>query len=328
MEQQGKIAVVAGGTAGVGLATVDALIESGYRVGVLARGSDRLAEEENRFGGDVLALQCDVSDADAVLEAARTVKKAWGSVDVWVNCAMLTAFSKFADLSPQEFRAITDTTYLGQVWGTRAALDVLARGNIVNIGSGLSYRSVPLQSAYCGAKHAINGFTAAVRSELIADGRPIEMSLIQLPAINTPQFDWARSRLDHMPMPAPPIYDPEVAATAVLKAIRTNARELYVGKSVLQLVAGQFAVPNVLDHQMASSGMDLQESETPQSGYREGNLEAPAQYPADARGSFSARASSHGVIVDADRLRTGIAAVAMVGAAALGVALAARLNRS
>ncbi len=320
--------MVAGGTAGVGLATVEALIGGGYRVGVLARGAERLAEVENRYGEAVLALQCDVSDADAVMEAAQTVKGAWGPVDVWVNCAMLTAFSTFDDLSPQEFQAITDTTYHGQVWGTRAALSVMERGNIVNIGSGLSYRSVPLQSAYCGAKHAINGFTGAVRSELIAAGRPIEVSLIQLPAINTPQFDWARSRLDHRPMPAPPIYNPEVAATAVMKAIRTNARELYVGTSVLQLIAGQFVAPNFLDHQMASSGVDAQESETPQDGFRAGNLDAPAAYPADARGSFDGRAASTGLIVDADRLRTGVAAVAMAGAATLGVMLARRLRRS
>lgn len=328
MEHQGNVAVVAGGTAGVGLATVEALIGEGYRVGVLARGAERLAEVENRYGDAVLALQCDVSDADAVMEAAQTVKGAWGPVDVWVNCAMLTAFSTFDDLSPQEFQAITDTTYHGQVWGTRAALSVMERGNIVNIGSGLSYRSVPLQSAYCGAKHAINGFTGAVRSELIAASRPIEVSLIQLPAINTPQFDWARSRLDHRPMPAPPIYNPEVAATAVMKAIRTNARELYVGTSVLQLIAGQFVAPNVLDHQMASSGVDAQESETPQDGFRAGNLEGPAAYPADARGSFDGRAASTGLIVDADRLRTGVAAVAMAGAATLGVMLARRLRRS
>lgn len=328
MIDQEKVAVVAGGTAGVGLATVEALVDDGYRVGILARGQDRLSEAENRFGPCVMALQCDVSDADAVYVAAHTIKGAWGAVDVWVNSAMLTAFSRFEDLTPQEFQAITDTTYHGQVWGTRAALAVMERGNIVNIGSGLSYRSVPLQAAYCGAKHAINGFTSAVRSELIAEDRPIEVSLIQLPAINTPQFDWARNRMDHAPMPAPPIYQPEIAAQAVMKAIRTNAREIYVGKSVLQLVAGQFTAPNFMDHQMAASGIDAQKSVTPQEGMRDGNLEAPADYPADAHGSFGDRASDHGVIVDADRLRTGMGIAALAGVAALGALVTHRFNRS
>lgn len=324
MKFKGKVAVVAGGTAGVGLATVRSLIDAGCKVGVLARGEDRLSQVENRFGDDVMALQCDVADADAVMKAAERVKKAWGQVDIWVNCAMLTAFSKFDDLTPQEFQAITDTTYHGQVWGTRAALAVMTKGNIVNVGSGLSYRSVPLQSAYCGAKHAINGFTASLRSELIAEERPVEISLVQLPAINTPQFDWARSRMEKMPMPAPPVYDPQVAADAILRAITTNAREIYVGKSVLQLIVGQIAAPNYLDHRMASDGVSGQKSTTPQDGYREGNLDAPATYPADARGSFNDRAQTDAVIVDADKLRLGLTAFIALGAIAVGVAMTRR----
>ena len=321
-----KTAIVAGGTAGVGLATVARLIDTGYQVGVLARGEGRLAEVENRYGSRVMALACDVSDADAVMKAAETVKAAWGPVDVWVNCAMLTAFSRFKDLSPKEFQAITDTTYHGQVWGTRAALAVMEEGNIVNIGSGLSYRSVPLQAAYCGAKHAINGFTSAVRSELIDEGRPIEISLVQLPAINTPQFDWARSKLDHMPMPAPPIFDPDVAARAVMKAIRTNARELFVGQSVLKLIAGQFLAPAALDRQLAKDGIPAQKSETPQIEDRDGNLEEPATYPADARGSFADRASDRAVIVNADVARVGLFGAVFATGLAAG-ALAFRKRR-
>ncbi len=319
MEGRGETAVVAGGSAGVGLAVVEALIGRGYRVGILARGAERLSDLAARFGDRVHTVVCDVSDAEAVDAAARKIVGALGMPSVWVNSAMLTAFSPFGEMDAAEFEAITDTTYHGQVNGTRAALRVMTRGNIVNIGSGLSYRPVPNQSAYCGAKHAINGFTGSLHSELIRDNSPVALSLVQLPAINTPQFTWARNRMDRKPQPAPPIFQPEVAAKAVMQAIDTDARELLVGKSVLQLVFGDMLFPGALDRKLAEDGVEAQKSDTPDPDFTPGNLDAPASHPATAHGGFDDRASEDGVIVDADRTRKGVFLGAGLGLFVLGV---------
>jgi len=297
------VAVVAGGSAGIGLATVEALVARGHHVGILARGEDRLQALAARFGDKVCTIPCDVSDAEAVDRATATVVEQLGVPEIWVNCAMLTAFSPFVEMSAREFEAITDTTYHGQVNGTRAALSVMKRGAIVNVGSGLAYRPVPMQSAYCGAKHAINGFTGSVRSELLRDERGITLSLVQLPAVNTTQFGWARNRLDEAPQPAPPIYQPEVAAKAVMQAVDTGARELLVGKSVLQLVFGDMLLPGFLDRKLAKDGVEAQKSGTPQPGFREGNIDGPAEHAATSHGTFDERAKEDGLIVDADRAR-------------------------
>ncbi|WP_424968875.1 SDR family oxidoreductase [Dinoroseobacter sp. S375] len=308
-----RVAVVAGGSAGVGLAVVERLVREGYAVAILARGAERLDELQARFGDKVLTQVCNVSEADAVMGAAQTVRDTLGQPVIWVNSAMLTAFSPFAKMAAEEFEKITDTTYHGQVNGTRAALTVMDAGNIVNIGSGLSYRAVPMQSAYCGAKHAINGFTSAVRSELIRENRGIYLSLVQLPAINTPQFEWARNRFDKAPQPAPPIYQPEVAADAVMKAIKGNLREVLVGKSVLQLVIGQMILPDWLDKKLAGDGADMQKSEMDQEGYRAGNIDEPVARAPSARGIFGDRASDKALIMDADLVRK----IAVFGGAAV-----------
>ncbi|MGR3468714.1 MAG: SDR family oxidoreductase [Shimia sp.] len=313
-----RVAVVAGGSAGIGLACAQRLMERNYRVAILARGQERLDELATRHGDAVLTIQCDVSDAAQVDAAADRIAAELGMPSVWVNSAMLTAFSPFDKMSAQEFEAITDTTYHGQVNGTRAAVRLMPTGNIVNIGSGLSYRSVPFQSAYCGAKHAINGFTSSLRSELMREGRKLHLSLVQLPAVNTPQFDWARNRMDKHPQPAPPIFEPDVAAKAVMRAIDKNARELFVGKSVLQLVFGQIVLPNWMDRKMAESGVPSQKSDEPEPGYRAGNLDGPEPYDATARGSYGKRASDDGLVVDADLARKvvfggGLAVVFVLG---------------
>ncbi|WP_386681360.1 SDR family oxidoreductase [Loktanella sp. R86503] len=295
-----KVAIVIGGSAGVGRAVVDALRGRGYAVGVIARGRMRLDELE-QIG--VATYGADAGDTGQLDAAADHLVDRLGRPDVWVNCAMATSFSAFKNTPAEDFDRIIRTTLMGQVNGTRAALRHMRGGNIVNIGSGLSYRSVPLQSAYCAAKHAINGFTSSVRSELIAEGSPIGLSLVQLPAMNTPQFDWARSRLSRQPQPAPPIYTAQVAADAVMQAIDTNAREIFVGSSVLKLVFGQFLMPNYLDRRMSKDGISGQKSDRPAPGVEAGNLYDPVDYPASAAGSYSDRASDHGVIVDADRAR-------------------------
>ncbi|SEN52720.1 Short-chain dehydrogenase [Loktanella fryxellensis] len=317
-----KIAIVIGGSAGVGRAIVDTLLRDGYAVGVVARGTARLDDLARKTG--VAVATADAGDAAALDAAASELVGRLGVPGVWVNCAMATSFSPFMEMSPDEFERIMRTTFLGQVNGTRAALRHMSRGRIVNIGSGLAYRSVPLQSAYCAAKHAINGFTSSVRSELIAADSKVTMSLVQLPAMNTPQFDWARSRLPMKPQPAPPIYAPQVAADAVMQAIRTGARELFVGKSVLKLIFGQFLLPDYLDKRLADDGISGQLSDQRQPGDRAGNLFEPTAYPSSAEGSFGEAQSDRAVTVDGDVARK----VAFLGLPALafvaGVLLARR----
>ena len=319
-----KIAVVTGGTAGVGRATVDALLERGHRVAVFARGQSRLDEMDRLFGDRVWTRSVDVARDDQVRDAVDALVADWGKPEIWVNSVMLTSVSKFADVDEAEFRTITDATYIGTVNCCRHALRVMERGNIVNVGSGLSYRAIPFQAAYCGAKHAINGFSQALRSEIIRDGRPIELSLVQLPAVNTPQFDWCRNRLDRKPQPAPPIFQPEVPANGILKAIDEDVREVLVGRSVLQLVFGNMLFPDVLDGMLADQGKDMQQSGQIDHG-REDNLDGPVEdMPAVAHGSFDHRAEGSGIAVDADAARKTIA----FGAAALLVGLGVLAGRA
>lgn len=307
----------------MGRAVVARLIEDGYKVGVLARGTARLDELQASYGDRVLALPCDVSDARAVAHAGAAIEEGLGPISVWVNAAMLTSFSPFPKMEPGEFERIVDTTLIGVVNGTRTALSLMGernRGRIVNVGSGLAYRSVPYQSAYCASKHAINGFTASIRSELIREGSAITVSLVQLPALNTPQFDWARNRLERKPQPAPPIFQPDVAARAVMRAVREGKREYFVGKSVLQLVFGTMVLPDWLDHKLASSGAEMQKSDADEPGGRPDNLHTPVEgVSAEPEGRFGARAMDSAWIVDADRAR--IAAFSAVPVLALCVGL-------
>ncbi|UWQ21305.1 SDR family oxidoreductase [Jannaschia sp. W003] len=318
-----RIAVVAGGSAGVGRAVVDMMCARGWRVAVLARGQERLDEIEALYGDQVMGRACDVSKDAEVAAAADAVVARWGAPDVWVNCAMLTSVSPFEEVDDAEFRAITDTTYLGQVNGTRHALRVMERGNIVAVGSGLGYRSIPFQAAYCGAKAAVIGFMQAVRSELIREGRPITVGMVELPAINTPQFDWARNRLDVKPQPAPPIFQPEVAAEGVMKAIDDGCREVLVGRSTMQLVFANMIFPDLLDQFLAKKGVEMQRSEQRDWG-REDNLDGPVAMPSRAHGSFDDRAEARGVAVDADAARKALA----FGGAALLVGLGALAGRA
>lgn len=321
-----RIAVVAGGSAGVGRATVTQLIKEGYSVGVLARGKDRLSQMEEQYGDRVTCISCDVSDADAVDRAGAAIEEIFGPVSVWINCAMQTSFSPFLTMQPGEFEAIVNTTLIGAVNGTRTALALMDRrnrGRIVNVGSGLSYRSVPYQSAYCASKHAINGFSAAIRSELIREGSHITISQVQLPALNTPQFDWALNRLSKKPQPAPPIFQPEVAARAILRAVDEGRREYFVGKSVLQLVFGNMVLPAWLDKKLADSGAEMQKSDRDEPGGRLNNLKEPViGVNATARGSFGDRASDSALIVDADRARIIAFCAPLVLALCIGLVVA------
>ena len=318
-----KVAVVLGGTAGVGRAVVAGLIDEGFRVGVLARGQSRLDALAEEYGNSVLCLPCDAGDADAVARAGATVDEVLGAVDVWVNAAMATSFSPFPDVLPDEFERIVQTTLFGVVNGTRTALSLMERrnrGRIVNVGSGLGYTSVPYQAAYCAAKHAINGFTDSVRTELLHEGSDITISLVQLPAINTPQFDWALNRMPKKPQPAPPIFQPTVAAEGVLRAVREGRREYFVGSSVLQLVFGNMVLPNYVQHKLAQAGVDAQKSDDSEPGHRPNNLHEPVgDIPSTATGRFGREARDTGLIVDADRMRKGVFFGAVCAALGLGL---------
>lgn len=223
--------VITGGSAGVGRATALAFARRHWNVALIARGAEGLREaqqEIEKVGDKAFTVSADVADADSVFAAANRIIKHWGGINVWINNAMVTAFSPVSELSPEEFRRITEVTYLGYVFGTMAALKHNVR-TIVQVGSALAYRAIPLQSAYCGAKFAIRGFTDALRTELLHDRSDTRITMIQLPAVNTPQFDWARNRMPRRPRPVPPIHQPEAIAEEIFRASQDAPREAWVG---------------------------------------------------------------------------------------------------
>jgi NAD(P)-dependent dehydrogenase (short-subunit alcohol dehydrogenase family) len=264
-----RVVVVTGASAGVGRATAHAFAEAGADVALLARGQTALraaARECGARGATALPISCDVADAAAVEGAAARAEAELGPIDVWVNNAMVGALSPFAQMEVDEFQRITDVTYHGYVHGTRAALKRMVprdRGVVVQVGSSLAYRGIPLQSAYCGAKHAIQGFTESVRCELLHDGSRVHLTMVQLPAINTPQFSMVRNRMPRHPMPVPPIYQPEVAADAIVWAARHRRREVWVGSSTPAVIVGNALVPTAADHFLAETGYDSQQADLP-----------------------------------------------------------------
>ncbi|BCJ55624.1 hypothetical protein Asp14428_70990 [Actinoplanes sp. NBRC 14428] len=263
--------VITGASAGVGRAVAVAYARRGVRVALLARGRAGLegASLEARAAGaaDVRTYQLDVSDAEAVRSAADDIAATWGGLDVWVNDAMTSVFAPTWEISPAEFRRVTEVNYLGTVHGTLAALHHMrpaGHGAIVQIGSALAYRGIPLQSAYCASKHAIQGFNDSLRAELLHDGNRVKLSMVQLPAVNTPQFSWVRTRLPHHPQPVPPIYQPEVVARAVLWAADKGKREINVGGPTLKTRLGNIVAPAFLDRLLANDKRGFQGQQTPE----------------------------------------------------------------
>jgi NAD(P)-dependent dehydrogenase (short-subunit alcohol dehydrogenase family) len=261
------VVVVTGASAGVGRAVARAYGARGWRVALLARGDDGLAAaaDEVRISGGEPFVRCvDVADSAKVFETAQDIERQLGPIQVWVNAAFSSVFAPFAEISAEDYRRTTEVSYLGAAYGTMAALRLMRgrdRGVVVQVGSALAYRGIPLQSAYCGAKHAIQGFTESVRCELLHDRSRVAITMVQLPAVNTPQFGWVRSRLSRHPQPMPPIYQPEVAARAILFAAdHPRRREYWVGGStVLTLLANKVA-PGVLDRYLASNGYRAQQN--------------------------------------------------------------------
>ena len=291
-----EVVVITGASAGIGRATVRKFAEQGAYIGLVARSRDGLEgarQEVEAAGGKALVLPTDVSDPDQVEAAAAAVEEAFGPIDIWINDAMASVFSPFKEIKPDEFKRVTEVTYLGYVYGTMAALRRMLprdRGKIVQVGSALAYRSIPQQSAYCGAKAAIRGFTDSIRSELIHDGSNVQITMVQMPAVNTPQFGWVKSRLPNKPQPVPPIFQPEVAAEAIYWAAHNNRRELYVGSSSVKAIMANKIAPGLLDYYLAYVGYSGQQTKEPADPDRPNNLWEPVPGDHGAHGSFDSRA--------------------------------------
>src|SRR5690606_38339713 len=286
-----------GASAGVGRAVVRRFAElDRARIALIARGRERLesaADEVRSLGGEAVVLPCDVADAAAVEAAAERTERELGPIDIWINCAMATILAPFAKVTADEFRRVTEVTYLGYVHGTMSALKRMRardRGTVVQVGSALAYRSIPLQSPYCGAKHAIVGFTDSIRSELIHDGSHVEICAAHLPAVNTPQFEWARNRLPKRAQPLPPIYQPEVAAEGIHHLAHNPRRELWIGRSAIMTILGQKVAPGVLDRMLATQAWSGQQTDEPETD-RPDNLFEPAPGDYAAHGRFDERAT-------------------------------------
>jgi short-subunit dehydrogenase len=288
--------VVTGGSAGVGRATARAFAEHGDHVAILARDDEGLqaaVKEVEAAGRRALALPADVADAAAVEAAAAAVEERLGPIDVWVNNAMTSVFAPFTEVQADEIKRVTEVNYLGFVYGTNAALTrMLPRdhGVIVQVGSALAYRGIPLQSAYCGSKHAIKGFTESVRTELMHEKSHVRITMVQLPALNTPQFDWVLSRLPKKAQPVPPIYQPEVAARAILWASEHKRSEVWVGGSTVLTILGNAAIPRLLDRYLARTGFKSQQTKELADPRRPANLWEPVGGDHGAHGDFDARA--------------------------------------
>jgi NAD(P)-dependent dehydrogenase (short-subunit alcohol dehydrogenase family) len=298
MKTRKQVVVVTGASAGVGRAVVRAFAHRGADLGLLARGTDGLAgaqREVEAVGGRALVVPTDVADAAAVEAAAERIEQELGPIDVWVNDAMVSVFSPVKALLPEEVKRVTEVTYLGVVYGTLAALKRMLprnRGAIVQVGSALAYRGIPLQAAYCGAKHAVQGFTESLRCELLHDGSDVHVSMVQLPAMNTPQFDWVKSRLPRQPQPVPPIYEPEVAAKAVVWAATHRRREISVGGSTAIAIWGNKVAAGLGDRYLARTGFDSQQTDQLADPNRPNNLWQPLPGDHGAHGRFGSRSWS------------------------------------
>ena len=326
MDLRGKVVVVTGGTSGVGRATVREFVRHGADVGVLARGADGLeatVKEIEAEGSRGLGIPTDVGDPHEVERAADLLEHDLGPIDVWVNDAMTTVFAPFKEITAEEFAQVTRTTYLGTVNGTGAALRRMLsrnRGVIVQVGSALARRSIPLQSAYCGAKHGVAGFTSSLRTELLHDRSGVHVTMVHLPAVNTPQFEHCVARMPNEPQPVPPIYQPEVAARTIVWAAGHPRREYWVGASTVGTILANRMIPGLLDLYLARTNYKAQQTDRPSQPGRRGNLWEPVPGDPGAHGEFDDRSAERSPQAWASRHRRsiGVAGVVLAAAASLG----------
>lgn len=293
------VVVVTGASAGIGRATALLFGRKKFSVGLISRNQERLhslKEEIETLGGKAFIAICDVSHPDQLESAAEEIESELGPISIWINNAMVSVFSPFSEIAPDEYKRVTEVTYLGFVYGTRTALKRMIprdKGTIIQVGSALAYRGIPLQSAYCGAKHAIKGFTESVRCELMHDKRNIQISMVQMPALNTPQFNWVKSRLKHKPQPVPPIYQPEVAARAIYFASCYYRREWSVGISTVIAISLNHFIPGILDRYLAKHGFKSQEYDGLDDPKRPNNLFKSVDGDYSSHGDFDNRARKH-----------------------------------
>lgn len=322
MAKSPPVIVVTGAGAGAARAIAERFGKSGWRVGLIARSETRLDDARRAIegsGGEALVLPADVADCEAVFAARDKVLETWGALDAWVNAAMATVVSPISRMTAEEYRRVTEVTYLGCVHGTLAALGpmrVRNRGAIVQIGSALAYRAIPLQSAYCASKFAIRGFTDSLRTELLHEKSKITVSMLQMPGMNTPQFDWARNKLADKYQPVGEVFDPGVAADAAWRAVHEGPRELWVGGSAIEAIIGQALAPGLLDRYIARTAWDGQVSDTPNPDALD-NLYQPAPGHQAARGRFGEEAKPKAFILDPAKLRAALGATALAATAGL-----------
>ncbi|MGE5564428.1 MAG: SDR family oxidoreductase [Bacillota bacterium] len=331
-EATSPIVVVTGGTAGIGRAAVREFARNGYDVAILARGHDGLEatrKEIEGYGQRALAIPTDVADWKAVEEAAERIERELGPIDVWVNNAFAGIFSRFMDVTPEEYERVTQVTYLGQVNGTRAALKRMLprdRGKIVLVGSALAYRGIPLQSAYCGAKHAIQGFIDSLRCELLNEKTNVTVTMVQMPGVNTPQFDWIRAKLPGQPRPVGKVYQPEVAGRAIYAAAHDTRKEMLVGLPTVEAVWGNKVASSLLDDYLAATGIKAQQRPERVQPDRRDNLFEPVPGDHGAHGSFDDEAvdSSAELWLTEHKKEVGLAALGAAAVAGVGFMLASR----
>lgn len=323
-----RVVVVTGASAGVGRATVRAFASRGASIGLLARGTEGLRASANDVeaqGSQALPISVDVADSAAVDEAAARIEEDLGPIDVWVNNAMTSVFSPISATPPEEIRRVTEVVYLGVVHGTLSALRWMRprdAGVIVQVGSALAYRGIPLQAAYCGAKHAITGFTDSLRTELLHERSDVRITEVHLPAMNTPQFGWVRSRLPRKARPVPPIYQPEIAADAIVWAATHRRRQLYVGFPTVATVWAARFFPSLVDRYLGRTGYDAQQTDEPEDPGRPDNLERPVEEDRGPHGAFDAMARSRSAHLWVTTRRRPI-----LSAAAMGAVVALLANR-
>jgi short-subunit dehydrogenase len=321
-----RVVVVTGASSGIGRAIVRALATRGAKLGLIARNEEALeaaADEVRRAGGEALVLPLDVADAEAVERAAAAVEERWGPIDVWINNAMATVFAPVAETTAEEYRRVTEVTYLGYVHGTLAALRRMRprdEGTIVQIGSALAYRSIPLQSAYCAAKAAVRGFTDSLRTELLHDGSAVRLCMLQLPAVNTPQVVRQRNKLPRQAQPMPPLFSPESIAESVIWAIEHGPREMLIGGPTVQAVWGQKFAPALLDRYLASKGYESQMADEPNDQHGRDILFAPLPGDPGAHGPYRQRERGADLQMRLRPHATAIAAaIGLAGLAAYGL---------